>query len=202
MHKLLLALTALLAPALAQPAFRNAKSNGRDGWKQLSYAQYANVIRRSRALNTRFAEIDTDSADLSAFQARGGKFLAWHGTNDEVIPVPGTTLYYDSVLAKMGGAAKVQPFYRFYVVPGAGHYSPNGTSNQAASPPNFAPNQAYDLLTSWVEKGELPPARIDLQSPPGSADPRSQPVCLYPQAARYVSGNPKMASSYICAERK
>jgi feruloyl esterase len=188
-------------PAMAQGAFHNARSNGRNGWKQLSYAQFAAAIRHSHALNARFAGIDTDNPDLSAFKARGGKFLAWQGTNDEVIPAQGLMLYYDSVMARMGGAARVQQFYRMYVVPGAGHQSPNGTSNQAVSPPIFGGSQVYDLLTAWVEKGEVPPARIDLHSPPGSADPRSQPVCLYPQAARYVSGDPKLAESYVCANR-
>ncbi|MGE3690828.1 MAG: tannase/feruloyl esterase family alpha/beta hydrolase, partial [Novosphingobium sp.] len=161
-------------PALAGPDFSNAKSNGRDGWKALSYAQLAQASRRGRMLNgSTFAEIDTDNPDLSALEARGTKLLAWQGTNDEVIPIQGTMLYYDSVVRKLGGLARVQKFYRFYVVPGAGHQSPNGTSNEKASPPIFSRTGIYEYLVNGVENGQVP-GRIDLSSPDCS---RSQPVC-------------------------
>ncbi|MGE3693110.1 MAG: tannase/feruloyl esterase family alpha/beta hydrolase, partial [Novosphingobium sp.] len=88
----------------------------------------------------------------------------------------------------------VQKFYRFYVVPGAGHQSPNGTSNEKASPPIFSRTGIYEYLVNWVEKGQVP-GRIDLTSPDGS---RSQPVCPYPQKARYTQGDPKVAASYEC----
>ncbi len=182
-------------PDLAGPDFKNAKSDGRDGWKALSYAQLAQAAQRGRMLNaTTFADIDTDNPDLSAFEARGGKLLLWQGTNDEVIPVQGTMQYYDSVVRKLGSLARVQKFYRFYVVPGAGHQSPNGTSNEKASPPIFTRTGIYELLVDWVEKGTVP-GRVDLQSPDGG---RSQPVCPYPQKAHYTGGDPKVAGNYQC----
>lgn len=187
-------------PTLASPAFRNARSNGQDRWKTLSYAQLAAAFQRGLDLNAEtFARINTDDPDLSKLEASGHKLLFWHGTNDEVLPVQGSMDYYDSVVRKMGSLARVQKFYRFYVVPGAGHQSPNGTSNPDASPPIFTRTQLYDLLVNWVEKG-VSPERVDLETPPGSAVKRSQPVCPYPQKAQYVGGDPNVAASYRCAK--
>ena len=188
---------AMQDPTLAQPGFRNAKSALRDGWKTLSYAQFAAAMRRARAMDNRLANLDTDNPDLSAFRARGGKLLFWHGTNDEVIPVQGSMQYYDSVLRRMGGAARVQEFYRFYVVPGAGHQSPNGTANSRATPPIFTPTQMYELLTDWVENGKQP-GTIVLSSPSFAGPVQTAPACAYPQRRAYVSGDPKKASSYAC----
>ena len=184
-------------PSLAGPEFRNASASRREGWKQLSYPQLADAIHRGEALDASFGKINTDNPDLSAFAARGGKLLSWHGTNDEVIPVQGSMQYYDSVVAEMGNLQRVQSFYRLYIVPGAGHESPNGTANPLANPPIFAGNQLYDMLVNWVENGVVPD-RVELHSPADQPINRSQPVCPYPQKASYVEGDPNVASSYIC----
>jgi len=185
-------------PALAGPDFRNPKANGRDGWKALSYAQLAEAFRRGLELNdSAFARINTDDPDLSRLEASGHKLLFWHGTNDEVLPVQGSIDYYDSVVKRMGGIDRVGKFYRFYVVPGAGHQSPNGTSNPDASPPIFTRTQLYDMLVAWVEQG-VAPERVVLETPPGATTKRSYPVCPYPQQTRYVGGNPDVAASYSC----
>lgn len=183
--------------ALGGPDFDNASTDRRDAWKNLSYAQFAAILQAGETLNrTHFAGIDTDDPDLSAFEASGGKLLFWHGSNDEVIPVQGSTQYYDSVIAAMGGLERVQAFYRFYVVPGAGHQSPNGTSNPAAKPPIFGQTSMYDLLVNWVENGAAP-GRAELTAPgPGE---KTAPACLYPSKAAYRSGDPKLSASYICA---
>lgn len=185
-------------PALAGPDFRNATGNGQDGWKALSYAQLAEAFRRGLELNeSAFFRINTDDPDLSRLEASGHKLLFWHGTNDEVLPVQGSIDYYDNVVREMGGLDRVRNFYRFYVVPGAGHQSPNGTSNADASPPIFTRTQLYDMLVAWVEKG-VAPERVVLESPPGAARKRSYPVCPYPQKTRYVGGDPDVAASYSC----
>lgn len=185
-------------PTLAGPDFRNAKSSGREGWKTLSYAQLADAFRRGVELNTStFAGINTDDPDLTRLEASGHKLLFWHGANDEVLPVQGSMDYYDSVVRKLGGLERVQKFYRFYVVPGAGHQSPNGTSNPDAAPPIFTRTQLYGMLVNWVENG-IAPARIDLETPPGAPVKRSYPACLYPQKARFTDGDPHIAASYRC----
>jgi feruloyl esterase len=101
----------------------------------------ADLIRGER----RYASImDSDSPDLSAFKAHGGKLIQYHGWNDPAIP-PGYSLEYrERLTAKTGGA---KDFYRLYMVPGMLHCSggdaPTNVNWQAA-------------LESWVEKSEAP----------------------------------------------
>ena len=182
---------------LADPSFVNLSGNGQALWKDLSYAQLSNAYDRGVALQTQFGNINTDNPDLSAYKNRGGKILTWHGLADELIFPQGTVNYYHRVANQMGGMAGTQDFFRLYMVPGLGHGTPNGTSNPNAIVPNFTPTQMYDLLTAWVEHGTVPD-RVDLQASAGG-ETRSMPVCVYPKAITFVSGDPKRAESYTCA---
>jgi feruloyl esterase len=182
-------------PSIADPSFVNATGNGADVWRSLSYAQLANAFDRGVALQGSFGSINTDNPDLSAFMNRGGKMITYHGLNDELIFPQGSISYYNRVIGQMGGLDKVQGFYRFYLVPGMGHGSPNGTANPAAKPPIPGPGQIYGLLTAWVEQG-VAPERVELSNPDKST---SQPICLYPKKAKYQAGNPLVAASYTCA---
>lgn len=184
-------------PTLADAGFQNATGNGQSLWKQLSYAQLANAYDRGVALQSQFANINTDNPDLSAFKNRGGKILTWHGMADELIVPQGTINYYHRVAQSAGSMANAQSFYRLYMVPGLGHGTPNGTSNSAAIVPNFAPNQMYNLITDWVEKGTAPD-RLVLEATSGTTT-RSMPACVYPKKATYTSGDPFTAASYTCS---
>ena len=184
---------------LATPQFKNASGNGQDGWKALSYEQLAKAYDAGLAMQKEFADINTDDPDLSAFEARGGKLIHFHGASDELIPYPGSVHYYKRVVEKMGGLAQVQPFYRFYVMPGLGHSPMNGTSNPAANPPTygFGSGRMYGLLTDWVEKG-IAPDNVVLQSASNEPVKQSLPMCAYPQKITYVRGDPYVAASYAC----
>jgi len=97
----------------------------------------------------RYASIlDADDPDLSAFKARGGKLIQYHGWNDPGIP-PGYSLdYHARVAAAMG---KIDDFYRLYMVPGMLHCgggdAPTNVDWQAA-------------IEAWVEQGTPPGALI------------------------------------------
>ena len=184
-------------PTIADPGFLNATGNGQSLWKQLSYAQLSNAYDRGVTLQPEFGNINTDNPDLSAFKTRGGKMLTWHGLADELIMPQGTINYYNSVAAKMGALSDVQGFYRLYLVPGAGHGGPNGTSNPTAEVPFFSPTQFYDALTNWVEKG-TPPDALTLQTLGGTA-PKTRPICVYPKKITYTSGDVGSAASYTCS---
>ncbi|ROZ74372.1 tannase/feruloyl esterase family alpha/beta hydrolase [Ramlibacter sp. WS9] len=184
-------------PAIAAPNFTNATGNGTDGWKTLTYAQLSNAFDLGVSLQSSFGQINTDSADLSAFKARGGKLLQYHGLADELIMPQGSVNYYSRVQSAMGGQDAVSGFYRLFLIPGFGHGTPNGTSNPLATPPIPMPGQLYGVLTDWVEKG-IAPETIVLQSLPG-ASTRSAPVCAYPKKAAFTTGNPFAAASYTCS---
>ncbi len=188
-------------PTIATPSFLNATGNGADGWKSLTYAQLANAWDRGVALQSAFANINTDSADLSAFRDRKGKLISYHGLADTLIPPQGTINYYSRVAAQMGGVAATQGFYRLYLVPGMGHGFSNGTSNANANPPLPTNAQLYELLTAWVEKGIEPPVRVEVATVGSASFPavKSRPLCLYPLKANHTSGDPNLAASYSCS---
>lgn len=184
-------------PAMAGPKFRNSKMNGAAAWKNLTYRELDDVFNQGVAFSSHAGELDTDKPDLSAFRARGGKLLAWHGFNDEAIPVQGSIHYYESVMARMGGHEKVQDFYRLYLIPGGGHMSPQGTSNPNANPPTVGSDQFYEILVNWVEKG-IAPNRIEIVSQGDSPVKRTAPICPYPQKTTFVAGDPNLAASFKC----
>lgn len=77
---------------------------------------------------TRIAEkmapdLNANSPDLTAFAARGGKLIAFSGSADPVVPYPDFLKYYHRVCACMGGMARVQEFFKYYLLPGKDHNS-------------------------------------------------------------------------------
>jgi feruloyl esterase len=143
--------------------------------------------------------IAATNPDLSAFKARGGKLIQYHGWADALIPPENSVNYYESVIARQGGPDRTRDFYRLFLVPGMGHCG-----------------GAYGVdwitpLEQWVEAGRapealmgkrLPPLRFGPPAPgpaPAAADLGSRPICAYPQEAVYKgSGAAGDPSSFIC----
>jgi feruloyl esterase len=198
-------------PTLATPSFINATGNGTNGWKNLSYAQLANAYDQGLILQSNFAHINTDDANLRPFRRSGGKMIIYHGLADVLIMPQGSVNYYERVIREMDGLHEVQKFYRLFLVPGMTHGIGNGTTNPNANPPlpgiaggdgiADGTSQLYDVLTAWVEKG-VAPRRIDISSAVTTTFPvaKSRPICAYPKKATYVSGDINVATSYVCAE--
>jgi hypothetical protein len=185
-------------PAIAGPSFENDSGNGRSLWRDMSYEHLAGVFDRGIEMDPVFADVSSDNPDLSAFKQRGGKFLSWHGWNDESIPVQTTMRYYDRVVEKMGSLENVRSFFKLYLVPGGGHMSPHGTSNPDANPPAVAPGQFYKLMVDWVENG-VEPGRVEITSPSPTPVAITQPIYPYPQKTVYAGGDPRVATSFTCS---
>ena len=143
------------------------------------------------ALQARMVELtriqDLNKADLSAFQARGGKILMAHGSHDALVSTRATAQYWSRIRSTMG-AAKVDRFARYYEIPGYGH---------AVSSVFNASWDSLTTLENWVEKGTSPPSQVvsDTAGVPG----RSRPLCDYPAWAKYKgAGDVNSALSYTC----
>nr|WP_315593817.1 tannase/feruloyl esterase family alpha/beta hydrolase [uncultured Cupriavidus sp.] len=186
-------------PSYGLPLFVNATGNGTNLWKTFTYAQLSNAADRGLALQQNFSSIDTDNPDLSAYRDHGGKLIMYHGLADSLIKTGGSVNYYNRVLAKMGGTASVQNFYRLYLIPGMFHGLSNGSANPNANPPLPTNAQLYDALTNWVEKG-IAPGRIDIATAVTATFPtqKSYPLCVYPMKAAFVAGDPILTTSYTC----
>lgn len=88
--------------------------------------------------------IDSDSADLSAFKAHGGKLIQFHGWNDPAIPAGYSLEYRQRLKARMG---TLDDFYRLYMVPGMLHCA----GGDAPTAVNW-----LATLDAWVERGSAP----------------------------------------------
>lgn len=135
--------------------------------------------------------IVANDPDLSAFRDRGGKLLTWHGMADGIIPANNTVRYRREVEQVMGGNARVDDFYRLFLVPGAGHCN---AGNGAY------PADALDSLIAWVEEGKAPDT-LQGEISDGKGKPAERIMCPYPHVALYDGkGNPRQATSYTCAK--
>jgi hypothetical protein len=183
-------------PQVATPSFKNALSNGTDGWKYLSYAQLANAAFKGLRYQPLFGNINTDDPDLTTFKTHGGKILMYHGLADTLIMPQGSVNYFDRVARQMGGVEEVQTFLRLFLIPGMSHWFYNGTSNPVAMPPLPTHAQLYAALVGWVEQ-DAAPSRIDIRET-DTTPPKSRPICAYPEKATYRTGDPLQAQSYEC----
>ncbi|MBD0694615.1 tannase/feruloyl esterase family alpha/beta hydrolase [Streptomyces sp. CBMA123] len=151
----------------------------------LTRAQFEEVLRTARAEYDQV--IGTRDADLSAFRDAGGKLLSWHGDSDQLIPTAGTVDYRERVEARMGGARKVDDFYRLFLAPGVDHCGLDG-------------GKVDDLaaLTAWVEQGRAPSV-LHATVTTGTGATVSRELCRYPMLSRYTGhGDPAAASSFHC----
>jgi hypothetical protein len=127
---------------------------------------------------------DATDPDLTAFAARGGKLVLWHGWADPHISPINTIAYHEAVERTMG-KGRAAAFERLYLLPGVDHCA-------GGEGPSLV-----DLLTpvmDWVEKGAAPDAILTRSPGPAS---RTRPVYAYPALARYSGkGDPNDASSY------
>jgi feruloyl esterase len=156
--------------------------------------------------------LDAVNPDLSAFHARGGKLILYHGWNDPAISPLATIDYYQSV-QKALGPAETASFVRLFLVPGMQHCAGGpGPSSFGQWGPTFNPaldDAAHNITTAletWVEKGTAPEQIIALGhlETPGAAKPKpfTQPLCAWPKAAHYIgTGDKASAASYTCASQ-
>lgn len=128
--------------------------------------------------------------DLTPFNRRGGKMIAWIGNADAAVSPRDTIDWYRRIDAKEGGRAN--DFLRLFVVPGMNHCAGGVATDR------------FDMLTpleNWVERAQPPASVIAEATNPGyfGAASRSRPLCPYPQYAHYNgSGDINLASSFSC----
>jgi Tannase and feruloyl esterase len=153
--------------------------------------------------------LDAVNPDLSAFMARGGKLILYHGWNDPAISPLATIDYYNSVVERLG-AAQTASFVRLFLVPGMQHCSSGpGPASFGQSGPAFDPgldDAAHNItaaLEQWVEMGTAPEQVIARGTIAGTGAEKAaafaEPICAYPKAAHYKgAGDKTEAASYAC----
>jgi len=167
----------------------------------------ANIDDALKAAEEKTAKkLDATDTNLTAFKARGGKLILYHGWNDPAISALSTIGYYDGVVSRLGRQATDQ-FVRLYLVPGMQHCGDGPGTNafgQSGATPAKDPHHNLSLaLEQWVEKGEAPSAIVGtkyVNDDATKAVQMTRPLCPYPQLARYKGqGDTKDAASFVCA---
>jgi feruloyl esterase len=134
--------------------------------------------------------IDAANPDLSAFKARGGKIVQYHGWADPLNPTEGSINYYEKVVAAQGGMAQTRDFYRLFLVPAMGHCGGAYVFDWIRT------------LDQWVEVGQEPDVVLGDHIPPPGVTPAPpppgavvfapeygvRPTCAYPDIAVYQGG--------------
>ena len=145
--------------------------------------------------------------DLSAFKARGGKLIQYHGWDDAAFTPAWTTLYYDHVVSSVGHGhlAAVQDFYRLFMVPGVGHCAggpgPNGFGEEGQPGASDDPqHDAVSALMAWVEHGQAPDKLIATKfvaDDPKRGVQMQRPLFPYPAEAVFNgTGDPNDPTSF------
>jgi len=139
----------------------------------------------------KFAPIfNSYNPDLSAFQARGGKLIQYHGWSDPAIPALDSVDYFNSVQARMGPTGN---FYRLFMAPGMLHCG-------GGPGPNML--QTLPAIVAWVEQNRAPDTLIATKY--HGDDPRQpveqvRPLCTFPAHAEWNGrGEKNNPASYRC----
>jgi len=131
--------------------------------------------------------LDVRTYDLSAFKARGGKLLLYHGWSDPGIAAGNTVNFYKSVLSKMG--AKQDDWLRLFMVPGMQHCSGGPGTDQF---------NKMGAIERWRESA-ITPDQIMATHVTGSSVDMTRPLCPYPKVAAYRgSGSTNDAANFSC----
>ncbi|CAK7221576.1 hypothetical protein SBRCBS47491_004572 [Sporothrix bragantina] len=126
--------------------------------------------------------VQTDWPYLGDYHSNGGKILHYHGESDGSIPVGSSVMYHDTVRRTMypgqsfnDSHTALAEWYRLFLVPGAGHCSPN--PGQANGP---FPQTILDSLIAWVEHGQNPERLNATVLGAGSLAGQNQTLCSFP----------------------
>ncbi|KAF2432158.1 tannase and feruloyl esterase [Tothia fuscella] len=114
------------------------------------------------AANINPANAETWEGDLSAFKARAGRVLHYHGLIDNLISSDNSARYYGHVLKTLiTTPAQLDEFYRYFRISGIGHCGGGpgaGAIGQGGNVPATSEPESNVLKSTvrWVEEGKAP----------------------------------------------
>jgi hypothetical protein len=167
----------------------------------------ANIEEALRAAEEKTApKLDATDPNLTAFKARGGRLVLYHGWNDPAISALNTIGYYDSVVSTLG-KQETDRFVRLYLAPGMQHCGegpgPNSFGQSGSTPSTEPRRDVFTVLERWVEKGEAPASIVATKyanDDPSKEVLATRPLCPYPQIAKYKGqGDSRNAEAFVCA---
>jgi feruloyl esterase len=136
--------------------------------------------------------LGSTSTDLTAFFARGGKLLIYHGWSDAQVTPLNSVEYFEKVVNRFGRGA-VGKSIQLYMAPGVNHCQGGNGPDQFDK---MAP------VEQWITTGSAP-ARIIASRVTGGIVDRTRPLCPYGQVAQWDGRNSTNdASSFACVSSR
>jgi hypothetical protein len=134
--------------------------------------------------------MDSTNPDLSAFKAHGGKLVMLEHLSDYA-QSPSAGIGYFQQVQRHLGELQVADFARLYTAPGVDHVGSGAPSNV----------DMLSVLVDWVEGGRAPGDLVVLDQKPALpiSTSRALPLCRWPGWPHYKAGDPKDATSFVCA---
>ncbi|MEM7017673.1 MAG: tannase/feruloyl esterase family alpha/beta hydrolase, partial [Pseudomonadota bacterium] len=126
--------------------------------------------------------LNSNNPDLSAFRARGGKLLLFHGWADVALTAHMSTDYVSRVYKHDPAAAED---VRLFMMPGVLHCAGGEGPFQA---------DWIEALRTWHTSG-VAPETINASHP---AREGARKLCAWPKQARHQGGNIEDPASYVC----
>jgi feruloyl esterase len=161
-----------------------------------------------RALSTvragmKVADIYNVKPDLSAFRARGGKLIIYHGWADEQVTPFASLDFYAHIKARQGQSG-TDDFLRLFMMPGIAHCSGGaGAGNIGGATPALSHDPEHDVvaaLDAWVLRHQAPKILIAAHLDENKKIDRTRPLCPFPQEAHYKgTGDSNDAGNFVCA---
>jgi len=166
-----------------------------DAGKDMNSTVESNGVVKSDVLNLVYArladDIPNDPSKFSAYFAKGGKLLIYHGFDDLIISPYSSIWFYEDLAQENGGYSKLQQSARLFMVPGMQHCV------LGAGPNSF---DTLSAMEQWVEKG-IAPESIPATHLANNVVDRTMPLCKFPEQAHYKgSGDPKIVTSWSCPQ--
>jgi feruloyl esterase len=203
---------------LKWPGMWASKTPGGSSWDFWRYSVFQDPQFRNidfdfdrdadRGLSTvragmKVADIYNVKPDLSAFRARGGKLIIYHGWADEQVTPFASLDFYSHMVAKQKQDG-TDAFMRMFMMPGISHCSGGpGAGNIGGATPALSHDPEHDVvvaLDAWVVKHRAPAQLIAAHLDDNKKIDRTRPLCPYPQEARYKgAGDSNDAGNFICA---
>jgi feruloyl esterase len=203
---------------LKWPSMWASKTPGGSSWHFWRYSVFQDLAFQNinfdfdrdsdRALLTvragmTIADIYNVKPDLSAFRARGGKLILYHGWADEQVTPYASLDFYSRIKARHGQSG-TDDFLRLFMMPGIAHCQGGpGAGNIGGATPALSHDPEHDLvaaLDAWVLRRQAPRLLIAAHLDENKNPDRTRPLCPFPQEARYKgTGDSRDAANFVCA---
>lgn len=129
----------------------------------------------------KYPQLQTTWPDLEGFSASGAKIIHYHGDADPGMVPASSLLYQDQVRKTMYPSlsynesyARINEWWRLYLVPGAGHCAPS-----TSMPNGPFPRTVLGSAIDWVENGVVP-EKLNATVLSGEREGEEHKLCTWP----------------------